>query len=163
MAERLQAGELLQFPAVGDNCTQHATWAESGDPYPMRYTYVSCSVEGRAWLLLRLVHCCKRRMKGGAPLLQCASALLHSSKGQVFTSVQAHNHSPSAQPPLLLLLLLQGCEPNVIMLREHLPWSDERFRGYGFDRVRGTRRCRCLPATKARAQEGTGHPRNANP
>lgn len=29
----------------------------------------------------------------------------------------------------------QGCEPYIVALRQDVPWYDERFRGYGRDKI----------------------------
>ncbi len=42
----------------------------------------------------------------------------------------------AAKGVMHLCAAMQGCEPYVVMLRQHMPWFDERFRGHGFDKVR---------------------------
>lgn len=40
-----------------------------------------------------------------------------------------------AERRLALILTFQGYEPYILVLREHVPWYDERFRGYGRDKI----------------------------
>ena len=62
----------------------------------------------------------------------------------------SRGHGPRHCRPALPCLTLQGYEPYVIMHRDYVPWYDERFRGFGFDKIVHTAlmHCKrpCLPA-----------------
>ena len=56
-----------------------------------------------------------------------------------------------------LIRFKAGYEPYLLVSRHHMPWYDERFRGYGWDKVRCTNYMMCTPAATPSRHEERRH------
>ena len=137
-ADEYQQHNLVGFHtahyAGGHGPTNYTRWVATNKYYWIRYQSVSPEQLslGLAGMLPKMalrpcpVDCCSTVAL--LPLEVCwPSVLLPWSPLAVHRAL----HRRQAVPPLAL----QGYEPYVIVSRRFCPWYDERFRGYGYDKI----------------------------
>lgn len=147
-AKLCQRGLLVQSAivkfAAGHGPTDYARWVEAAEPYPVDYALVRGGAGSLGGSLgAAALVTAGREARQGPEGKSCASEVLtHAiAVGQGMHLQITGGLGPwrpygglTASAPGVCLCC-QGYEPYTIMLRRHVPWFDERFRGYGFDKA----------------------------